>query len=112
MGRDRFVYWKDQKPTREEVITVLEDYLGGVGSIVDDKDRLFANLPGKGTHPLARIKDAKIPEDIHRVERWFEIYIDPEYIDIITRQHDQFTNYVADGFVEVMARWWNGRVET
>lgn len=109
MGLDRFVRWKKRKPTAKEVRQVLEDYLGGVGTIKNEAGRLFAMLPGTGSHPLKRM--TKIPEDMHRKDRWFEVYISKHYLDVITRQHDAFTNSLAAGYAEVMARWWEGKLE-
>lgn len=120
MAIDRFVYFKHRKgPKIQDLKTVLEDYLGSAGIYVEfavhDKDcRIMAMLPGKPNFPFKRIKgyeDMGRPCECHQ-ERWFEVYWhSSRKIDVITRQTDEFTNVVAQGFAELCARFWKGEVE-
>ena len=114
MALDRFVYWDEEKPSITEVVETIRCYLGGVGSIDEitqhkDAYEFYISLPGKGTHPL----EWKRPElaETHRPDRWIEIYMTDKYIDVITRNHDDFTNKIADGFASSFERFWQGKWE-
>jgi len=113
MGLDRFVYWKKNKPTKAQLRTVLEDYLGGIGRVDLRKNWLLATLPGKASFPFRRIKgfEKHDPFVDHYKGRWFEVYVDSKSIDVITRQQDEFTSNVAKGFAELAARFWGGKHE-
>lgn len=112
MAHDRFIYWTDQRPTREEVEQVLRDYLGGVGELRwnnDDQNRFYVELPGTPTHPLATI-DSKT-EIYGHLDRWIEVCVaDDEPMDIITRQMDPFTNAIAADLAQIFASRWLGRI--
>lgn len=119
MSADRFIYFKEKRPTKEEIQFVLEDYFRDIATSIEwrqDGNRFFVNLPGKCYHPLKRV----LPENMAYVwkafdeeqrERWIEVYLGRDNIDVITRMQDEVTAHLADGFVKVVARWWQGRVE-
>lgn len=115
MAADTFVYWKNKKkPTRKELTVVLEDYMRGLGKVRWDRDRFFVDIPGKVSWPFARIlpdtnKAKAMAED--PMERWFEVYVGKDNIDIITRQMDELTNNIATGFAKLCARYWEGELE-
>ncbi len=44
-------------------------------------------------------------------ERWFEVFADSEQFDVITREMDEITNAIANGFAQLAARLWDGKVE-
>lgn len=113
MGFDRFVYWKDKKPTREELVLVLEDYLGGLGHVKVHDGRVFATLVGKPSFPFKRIDgfENRRAAAEQRDERWFEVVLDKKYADVITRQMDEVTGVIAKGFAELLARFWDGELE-
>lgn len=118
MAYDRFVYWNtSRRPTREQLQMVLEDYLNGIATEVKwDHDRFFAKLSGKQTHPLRRMPENEVAryavmatEEVE--ERWIEVWIGNDCIDVMTRFADELTNRIADGFAQLCARFWNGRLE-
>lgn len=108
MALDRFVYWQNKKPSDDELKWALEDYLSSVGEIDYKKpDWWIITLPGVSCSPFRRIAEISFYES----ERWFEIFIQDDNIDVLTRQADEFTNNVAQGFAELCARYWEGRLE-
>jgi hypothetical protein len=44
-------------------------------------------------------------------ERWFEVWVGQDCIDVITRMMDEVTNNIAQGFAKLCARWWEGEIE-
>lgn len=120
MACDRIVRFKSSKfPTQEEVEKCLRNYIGFAGAVTqridEENDRFIVSLPGKPTSPFEGIKgSANIPL---REERWFEVWIDgfPDdntmTIDVITREQDEFTMNIAQGFAELLARFWSGTLE-
>lgn len=122
MACDRFVRWKTKKaaPTRKEIGLALEDYLGGIAESVKwDEDRFFATLKGSNSLPYARLDPAKYllttildarTEDAGR-KRWIEVWMRGKEVDVITRQQDELTGVVADGFAAFLARFWRGEAD-
>lgn len=102
MALDRFIHFPSAAhvPTPEEVGDELKSYLQGVGRVEwgHAGARWFATMPGPPEHTLDN-------------ERWFEVYIGSDNLDVITRQSDNFTNAVAAGFAERCARVFGGRLE-
>ena len=123
MARDTFVYWKNEKPTKDEVQTILEDYLAGmVTSLTWRGGRFYVILPGAPSWPFQRVGPATPAQRGAWLElaremdgaprsRCFEVYLDAEYVDVITRHDDEVTNAIASTFARLCARAWNGRVE-
>jgi hypothetical protein len=112
MALDRFITWQDEKPTDEQLLFVLEDFLGGVGEITNDPTKeghpwWTIKLPGTPTHPLRRAFNIEGPM-LHE-ERWFEVYVADDHIDVMTRLGDAFTNALADKFAEVVCRAWRAK---
>ncbi len=112
MALDRFVYWGSEVPTKEIIYQTLQCYLGmAVDEISIDDNRMTAVLVGAPSFPFRHIKgyeDFAAASEIHD-ERWFEVYYDSKYVDIITRMADEYTNVVADGFAALCARFWKAR---
>lgn len=113
--------WFNNVPSREDVGKVLEDYLGA--TMVNNEwggDRWTALLVGTKSWSLRRVVDlcnetaricaAARAEEAHE-ERWIEVFIAEESIDVITRRQDEMVNDIADGFAQLIARYWGGRVE-
>lgn len=113
MAHDRFVYWRKERPTREQLQMVLEDYVLRLGVVEWETDRFFVTLPGKCRHPLTRVTDRRAVEAMNEGprERWFEVYVGEDHIDVITRLMDQVTEDIARGFAVVVARFWDGKLE-
>lgn len=109
MAADRFVYWKERKPSREEVELVLTNFLGGIGKVEWKTGRFFMDIPGKSKDAMNGIEFVEsVPEEVMRPNRWIEIYLTDDYIDIITRSQDHFTNSLADGLANLFATYWDG----
>jgi hypothetical protein len=112
MALDRFVRFHNvARPSREEVGKVLEDYLGGSAISVEwDKQgkRFIAQLHGVGSNPFKRLVEKTSPE---AEERWLEVSLGSDNIDVITRRQDELTNAVAHGFAALVARFWSGTYE-
>jgi len=117
MALDRFVYWNDQRPLIKELRGILEDYLGGIGKIEDisrrDHPWWTVTLPGKPTMPFRRISGYERRGEAveENKERWFEVFVDDKYVDVMTRQTDEFTNTVAQGFAELLARFYGASLK-
>lgn len=122
MAADRFVYWAERKPTQAEVEAVLRNFFDEAATEIKwDKDRFFVTLVGKKSfvfkglgHPLEAAELADITDT-----RWgtgpirsIEIWLGSDTLDVMTRHGDAFTSALADGLVQVFARFWQGRVET
>lgn len=107
VSRDRFIKYKPrQAPSREDIETVLLNFLGGVGSVEFQDGRFFVSLPGTPTPPYEGIEGAP-KRYAHQKERWIEV-IPGNPIDVLTRQQDAFTNALADQIAQLLTRYWNG----
>lgn len=113
MSCDRFVHWKDNRPTKDELQFALEDYIGKAGKVKwsEDGGRWTCRLAGNSSFPLQRV----LPVDNifvkafwaeHPWERWFEVFWGDDYISVITRRADEYTSAVADGFTKLVMRFW------
>lgn len=117
MSLDRFVYFRGKMPTKAELQTVFEDFLGGAGSVGWDKDRFFIQLAGKKSFPFKRIMpkgarlDNALEDERERPTRWIEVVPSKNNIDILTRTQDEFTNGVADTLRNLCLRYWRGETE-
>lgn len=114
MACDRFVYWNERKPTKEEIQLVLEDFFGPVAKVEwhEDQNRFYATIVGEKSPPFRRIKDAHPFVDTEVSERWIEVYVDDDNIDVMTRMQDELTNVLAAGVAKMFARYWEGRLES
>jgi len=118
MARDIFIQFKkDRKPTKVEVQHLLEDYFKDIATDVRwDGDRFFVSLPGTPTNALGRIKGAhtlgRIKGEPDRT-RWIEVVRNNATLwDVLTRGMDEVTNAMAEGVVEILARFWKGEVDS
>ena len=118
MSLDRYVNFKTKKPTKEQLQMILEDYLGGIGEIECHSSRWFVALPGKPSFPFRRLDGLEDYQAMYSQAdgRYFEVYINLEpaadnpNIDVLTRVADEFTNNVAQGFAELIARYFNAEL--
>lgn len=106
MACDRFVNWREEAPTKEQLHDFIEGFFGSIVSFKYEQDRLFVSLPGKPIMPSCYGLD---PESLPE-ERWIEIWTSPKdgTLDVITRQADHFTNILADGLTDRLAAWFHG----
>jgi len=110
MAFDRFVYFDGPAPSKEDLGKALEDYLGaGALAIKWERDRFFAQLHGNSLNPFRRLVDP--PPYQEPDERWIEVVVRVDYVDVLTRHQDEFTNNIARGFARLVERFWKGRFE-
>lgn len=102
-------------PPKQQLQLALEDYVRDIATAVKwDRDRFFVLLPGKCCLPITRLLPESSPVKAQRgdpVERWFEVYLGPDNIDIITRFQDEVTSNIAMGFAQFAARFWEGELD-
>lgn len=116
MAYDRFVYWGERRPTYDEVVRVVRNVLGYAGTIEEKAGKkglpwLVATLPGKPTLALDGIAKMATQCEMPK-ERWFEVFVHADSVDVLTRQQDEFTNAVADAVAETLKRYWAGSDES
>lgn len=117
MALDRFVYWRGKVPSKDELQTLLEDFMGGAGVVSWDGDRFFVNVAGKKSYPLKRQpgigdrKQSMLDDETARPQRWIEVYVAKDNIDIMTRQQDELTNCLAEGIQQLCLRYFRAETE-
>lgn len=114
VGTDRFVFFKksalDGKPTEAQITQVLKDFLGPAATKVwVENGVLIAQLPGPTSFPFKSMEPSIRMLD--SPERYLEIHFGGpkdalSNIDIITRRADEFTNVLANGFEDLVIRYW------
>ena len=94
-------------PNRDQLLMLLEDYLGAAGKISwDSRGFVSCTLLGTGSNAQRRwpsLNRMEYPE-----VRWFEVWPAETTIDVITRVQDDFTRAVADGLVKVLVNSCGG----
>jgi hypothetical protein len=112
VSRDRFIEFgvDAELPSRDAVVKIVETFFGGMGETIDERfdDRLIVNLPGRGADAVA--VHLKRFDSVRR-ERWIEIVFEGgslPTLDVLTREHDAFTNGLADALADVLARALGG----
>lgn len=126
MAYDRFISWEKgaEVPSQEEIEKALRRYVYDGGRVRVDGCSLFVTLPGEPRYVFREWADDEAWEvgGTRGGERGFEVYYSGNeededgpygrHIDIITRQQDELTTAVADGFEKlVIFRWKGKRVE-
>jgi hypothetical protein len=117
---DRNIRWKraQDMPPRKALGQVLRDFMGEAGAVRWHGDRWFMSFESPNSLALGR--QSPLVEPMAALlareprERWIEVWPSEKLlvVDVMTRQQDEFTNALAVGIVEVIARWWKGEVET
>lgn len=117
MALDRFVYWRDRRPTYDEVVRVVRNTLGYAGTIEEKNGKkglpwLCVTLPGKPTNALEGIApNLPLSEEMLPEERWFEVFVHDDCVDVLTRMQDEYTNAIAKSVAETLKRYWEGSDE-
>lgn len=120
MPADRFVRWKGHPPKRALLELVILDYIDDAGEVHwhELAHRFYITLRGKHSE-VARRAGLTTPNvravavsRYHEGDRLIEVYVDPEYADVITRMTDDYTSGVAERLAEVLARLFDGEVES
>lgn len=106
MASDRFIRWGEDRPTKEQIQFVLEDYFGSAAEVKWDKDRFYVTLPGKPSFPFRRIVPDMARAAETQDERWIEVWMNEDSLDVMTRMMDHYTNDLARGLTAVIANYW------
>jgi hypothetical protein len=104
MSLDRFVdITRKRMPTRDSLRDVLVGYMNGAGLVRwhDETARFYVDLVGGPSDPTPGVPPEVLPE-----ERWFEVCIGEDHVDVITRGADPYTRAVANGFAALAERMW------
>lgn len=112
---DRIIHFEEEgrtPPSKEDIRKALEDYLGGYlkEPLKWSEDRWMATLQGNGSFPFRRLVGATrdVSQMMASRPRWIEVVVDPKYIDVLTREMDEATDNLAEGFANLVARFWQG----
>jgi hypothetical protein len=131
MGRDHFVYWNDEKPTKDDIERVIVQFFGPdiLKKLTHSGKRFYVTLAGRWTNAVVGVRPvmeghkkpfgafthgdgAPTPEELDDAyTRCLEVFVHEDSIDIITRHADDFTNACARGLAYTFKCWWNGRTE-
>ena len=125
MSRDVEVSFKENKPTRALIQQILEDYLDcrtdqprptDVAEINGETWGWYVKLRGTVSDPFRRIDPQGymhlrgIIVNFEGRERLIEVFLTSDGFMVTTREVDDFTNVVADGFVKLCAHYFHGDV--
>lgn len=134
MALDRVVRFPEVAPNSRELRILCTDYLGASGMVITRDGRLFLDVPGVnsfahrrvGLCPKAHRAMAEEswkeyaenpPHKFYNSQRWIEVFLHPAdeegpaCVYVTTRQHDEFTNAIAEGLADVLMRGWRGERE-
>lgn len=111
MAHDRFVICP-KYPTRAAVGKALRAYVGDAAAVEwwPQCHRWGVMFPSKPTTPRQAFTTRDVSAGLHE-ERWLEVFVSRDQLDVMTRSQDEFVSAVADGFAEFCARQWKGEVE-
>ena len=102
------MYWGERKPDQVQFNTFLEDFFGGAAMWSwTGPGRATVRLPGRSSHPFGRLVDFPMAAPVH-AERWIEVILTAESVDILTRMQDEYTGVLADGMAAAIERFWQG----
>ena len=93
-------------PTREQILEEAADFLMEAGKIEEINGTIFLNLIGPAS-PGVTVVDGnvkKFPPMKGRDIRWIEVDNDGRWVSVTTRQMDEFTNVIAQGFIDLIGR--------
>ena len=118
MASDRFVNFpKGKGPKKAEVELVVRNFFGEAAQEIEwSQSSLLVKLPGIGTFAYEGLVDEHGTVTDHLTkrgerERWIEVYTTRGHLDVITRMQDDYTNVLAGGLAEVLARFWQGEID-
>ncbi len=113
MGLDRFVYWKERRPTPAELEQILRNYFDAAAlSIEFDNARWVITLFGQPTSPFKGIAGAHASVHYQTYhERWIEVHIHDDGLDIETKKQDEYTNDLARGLQACLIKFYTASVE-
>ncbi len=117
MSQDVVVHWTNgTRPTQVEVESVLINFFSGAVESIEwneEGSRFTVTLPGKGNSPMHGLDEKRAAVDKETYgppfdRRYFEVFLDEEFLSVITRMQDRYTNTLARGLAEVFALHWRG----
>lgn len=108
MGRDRFVKWRGEAPSRETVETTAAEFFGPSVNVTTDPGKsVFYTLPMAFSDPKHPLSEYRRDGEGRCVELWFH----EGSINIETRHADRFTEAVADELAATLSWYYNGVIE-
>lgn len=120
MSLDRILRWRSVRdmPEQAELQAFLEDFFGTrrAGEVRWEEmgSRFYITLPGKPKDPFARVPGSGPRKPLQK-QRWLEVFVcqvgNTKYINVLTRQQDDYTHALAEGLVACMTRFWGGEIE-
>jgi hypothetical protein len=115
MSLDRIIHWVQRKPQDpSEIANFLTRYMGAAEakfefSPGEDINCVWTvSLPGVGTDPFSHLRRAG-DEGPFQKDRWFEVHLSDDNMDVLTRTQDPFVNAIAEGFADLVCRWYGGK---
>lgn len=115
MSSDRFVKWKDHRPTQSDIERALTDYLGeGIGRIEVKRGDpyiwwIIVRINGTPSDPRKHIRPELVHSTSLHQERWFEVIWGEDTLDVLTRNQDPLVCAIADGFVKFCCLYWEAK---
>lgn len=111
MALDRFVRCPTY-PSRAAIGKALRAYVGDAATVAwwPESGRWGVTFASRPTTPRQAFTTRDVSAGLHE-ERWFEVFVSRDQLDVMTRSQDEFVSAVADGFAEFCARQWKGEVE-
>lgn len=108
MSRDRFIRLGDTKTTIYEVEGLVRAFFDEVlKEITSSRGRLYLTLVGKYSNPTRN----PLPPEPGWEGRHLEVFLGEDYLDVITRQQDTFTNGAADALARTLSRFYGATLE-
>lgn len=108
MAQDRFIRFKDDAYSADDLRIFVEDFCGKTAHLYWTSQTLMIHLDGKGSDPFARLVNR---QSSYRDERWIEIRWEPRKLNIITREQDPFTNAIANTMAKMLTRYKDGKLD-
>jgi len=106
MALDRFVRFPTGKgPKKKQVALVVRGFFGDVESIELVDGTWLVRLHGNSSWELEGIEPDLMPR-LRNKERIIEVYGYGSQVTITTRRADAFVNALADGLMQLFARYW------
>ena len=116
MSADRFIRWREERPSIGQLHAVARDFLGvrwsaridGVWIVCETSDSVTDALASEGALSVVqRGISGQTPE------RCFSVFHDTApggHTSVITRLADEFTDALADRYAAIVARRWDAEV--
>lgn len=97
MARDKFAKLP-RIPTNEELKEEIENFFDGLALVTWEADRFFVVFPG------VRPRNNPLP----RGDRWVEVTLIGDNLDVLTREQDKAINALADALFRDLVHKFEG----